>query len=168
MGNIDLEAIKSAIYELYDECLEKTIPFHRKLDLFIVPNLVVEKVLSATGINIENHWVCIDNFGILHTLEQHGSLLSEAKRGQVAIEKEDFIRFLDVFLNPDEIQLVGVTKRTNLPLIQFIKTIENKIFVVKEVRTISSLRKKKVSRVVFHTMYKIKATKKHLDGFENL
>jgi hypothetical protein len=160
MTNIDLDVLREAIFTLFDECLESTAPFHKKLDLFIAPEALVEKILLATGINVENHWVCIDNFGILHTLEQHGSLLSEAKRGQIAVEKEDFIRFLDVFLNPDKIELVGITKRTNLPLIQFVKTIGDKIFVVKEVRTISSLRKKKVSRIVFHTMYKIKATKK--------
>jgi phage-Barnase-EndoU-ColicinE5/D-RelE like nuclease3 len=160
MDYMHIDTLKEIIYTLYDECLESPVPFHRKLDLFIVPETLVEKILLATGINVDGHWVCIDNYGILHTLEQHGSLLSEAKRGQIAVEKEDFIRFLDVFLNPDEIELVGITKRTNLPLIQFKKTIEDKIFVVKEVRTISSLRKKKVSRVVFHTMYKIKATKK--------
>lgn len=159
MDNINLDALKSDIYALYDECLEQTVPFHRKLDLFIVPNALVEKVLTATGINISGHWVCIDNFGIRHALEQHGSPISEAKRGQIALEKEDFVRFLEVFLDPDEISLVGVTKRTNLPLIQFVKTIDNKKFVIKEIRTISSLRKKKVSRVVFHTMYKMKATK---------
>lgn len=92
-----LEQIKSDIYDLYDECLVNLSPFHRKLDLFIVPAYLVEKVLNATGIDIHGHWVCIDNFGILHTLEQ--------------------------------------------------------------LRTVSSTKKKKVSRVVFHTMYKMKATK---------
>jgi hypothetical protein len=159
MNIINLDALKSDIYALYEECLDKTTPFHRKLDLFIVPDAVVEKVLAATDIDISGHWVCIDNFGIRHALEQHGSPISEAKRGQIALEKEDFVRFLEVFLDPDEISLVGVTKRTNLPLIQFVKTIDNKKFVIKEIRTISSLRKKKVSRVVFHTMYKMKATK---------
>jgi hypothetical protein len=159
MEIIDLEALKNDIYALYDECLDKTTPFHRKLDLFIVPNALVEKVLTATGIDISGHWVCIDNFGIRHALEQHGSPITEAKRGQIALEKEDFVRFLEVFLDPDEITSVGVTKRTNLPLIQFVKTIDNKKFVIKEIRTISSLRKMKLSRVVFHTMYKMKATK---------
>jgi phage-Barnase-EndoU-ColicinE5/D-RelE like nuclease3 len=159
MKIIDLEALKSEIYALYDECLDKTVPFHRKLDLFTVPDALVGKVLTATGIDISGHWVSIDNFGIRHALEQHGSPISEAKRGQIALEKEDFVRFLEVFLDPDEITAVGVTRRTNLPLIQFVKTIDNKKFVIKEIRTISSLRKKKVSRVVFHTMYKMKATK---------
>ena len=154
---MNLSQIKTDIYALYDECLENILPFHRKLDLFIVPEYLVERVLNATGIDIRNHWVCIDNFGILHTLEQHGNPLSEARRGQIAVEKEDFVKLLDVFLEPDEIQLSGTTKRTTLPLIQFIKSMGDKKCVIKEIRTITSTRKKKVSRVVFHTMYKMKA-----------
>jgi len=66
---------------------------------------------------------------------------------------------LDVFLEPDEIVLSGVTKRTNLPLLQFIKILEDKKFVLKEVRTITSTKKQKVSRLVLHTMYKTKVSK---------
>ena len=156
---MNIQKIKNDIRVLYDECLENTQPFHRKLDLFLVPEYLANKVLKATGLDIGRHWVCIDNFGILHTLEQHGNPLSEAKRGQIAVEKEDFASFLDVFLDPDEIQLAGITKRTNLPLIQFIKTMGDKKIVVKEVRTIISTKKQKLSRVVFHTMYKIKVSK---------
>ncbi len=159
METPNFEQIEAAISALYDECLATKAPFHRKLDLFIVPESLAIKVQEATGIDINGHWVCIDNFGIIHTLEQHGNPISEARRGQIAVEKEDFERFLDVFLYSDEIQLAGVTRRTNLPLIQFIKKMEHKTFVIKEVRTISSLKKNKVSRLVFHTMYKIKSAK---------
>lgn len=159
ISQMDIEQIKKDIYELYDECLEKDSPFHRKLDLFIVPENVVGKVMAATGIDIRGHWVCIDNYGIAHTLAQHGNPLSEARRGQVAIERDDFVKLLDVFLDPDEIQLAGKTKRTNLPLIQFAKVMEDKKFVIKEIRTVVSTKKQKISRVVFHTMYKIKISK---------
>lgn len=156
---MNIAQIKTDIYALYEECLEITVPFHRKLDLFVVPEGLAQKVLDATGLDVSDHWVCIDNFGIIHTLEQHGNPLSEAKRGQISIEKEDFIRFIEVLLDPDEIMAVGVTKRTNLPLIQFVKVLEDKKFVVKEVRTVTSLKKQKLSRIVFHTMYKTRAAK---------
>lgn len=52
-------------------------------------------IKDATQIDVSNHWVCIDNFGILHTLEEHGNPISEAKRGQIAIEKADFLTMLD-------------------------------------------------------------------------
>jgi hypothetical protein len=112
--------------------------------------------MQTTGIDVSGHWVCIDNFGILHTLEHHGSLLAESKRGQIAVDKTDFITMLDVFLYPDVIKIVGETKKTHRTLIQFIKRINEQIYVVKEIRTITSQKKKKISRLVFHTMYKKK------------
>lgn len=107
--------IKEAIYALFDECLNTHTPFHRKLDIFVIPDALAQRVQEATGIDVFGHLVCIDNFGILHTLEQHGNPLSG-------------------------------------PL-------EDKKFVVKEVRTVVSTKKKKVSRLVLHTMYKIKVSK---------
>jgi hypothetical protein len=156
---MNLAQLKTDIFALYEACLENTTPFHRKLDLFLVPEDLVQKILEATQLDVSGHWVSIDNFGIIHALEQHGNPLFEAKRGQIAIEKEDFARFIEVLLNPDEIMSVGVTKRTNLPLIQFVKILEGKKIVVKEIRTITSLKKQKLSRIVFHTMYKTKAAK---------
>ena len=75
------------------------------------------------------------------------------------MERDDFVRMLEVFLNPDEILSVGKTRHTKMPLLQFIRKIEDKIYVVKEVRTITSSKKNKVSRLVFQTMYKVKADK---------
>lgn len=160
MYELNLERIQQDISDLFDACLDNQTTFHRKLDLFIVPDTLVERIFEATGIDVNGHWVCIDNYGILHTLEHHGSLISEAKRGQIAIEKEDFILYLDVFLNPDVIKSVGLTRRTGLPLIQFEKWIDDKKIVVKEVRTVTSVKKHKISRLVFHTMYKIKKSSK--------
>jgi phage-Barnase-EndoU-ColicinE5/D-RelE like nuclease3 len=157
---INIEQIKADIYALYEECLDATEPFHRKLDLFLVPQTVIQAVLEATGIDLTDHWVCIDNYGIQHTLEHHGNPITEAKRGQIAVEKEDFVRFLDVFLEPDVLKLAGETKRTHLPLLQFEKIIQHRKIVVKEVRTVTSTKKKKVSRIVFHTLYKIKKSDK--------
>lgn len=156
---LSTDQIKDAISNLFDECLIRRTPFHRKLDLFMVPDPLALRILQTTGLNVFNHLVCIDNFGIIHSLEQHGNPLFEARRGQIALEKEDFVSFIDVFLEPDEIQLSGKTKRTNLPLLQFIKTVNDKKIVVKEVRTIVSTKKQKISRLVFHTMYKIKVSK---------
>lgn len=87
------DEIKEAIYGLFDECLNMRTPFHRKIDLFIVSDVLAQRVMEATGLDIFGHWVCIDNFGI------------------------------------------------------------------KEVRTIASTKKQKVSRLVFHTMYKMKVSK---------
>ena len=162
---IEIEnSIKQKIYDLYEQCVSSVEPFHRKLDLFIVPDDLAEKIKQATEIDVSGHWICLDNYGVTHALEHHGNPVSEGKRGQIAVEKEDFITMLEVFLQPDEIQIVGTSRQTRLPMLQFIKKINNKIFVVKEVRTVVSQKKKKVSRLVFHTMYKQKAINQ-LDGF---
>ena len=153
------EEIKQKIYDLYEECLNNLGQFHRKLDLFLIPTELVKKIKQSTNIDVSEHWVCIDNFGILHTLEEHGNPISEAKRGQIAIEKQDFIKMLEVFLCPDEIKMIGESSHTKKPLLQFIKQIDDKIYVVKELRSITSKKKNKLNRLVFHTMYKIKAPK---------
>ena len=153
------EEIKQKIYDLYEEYLNNLGQFHRKLDLFLIPTELVKKIKQSTNIDVSEHWVCIDNFGILHTLEEHGNPISEAKRGQIAIEKQDFIKMLEVFLCPDEIKMIGEASHTKKPLLQFVKQIYDKIYVVKELRSITSKKKNKLNRLVFHTMYKIKAPK---------
>ena len=155
----NLEEIKQQIYALYDECLESLTQFHHKIDLFIIPEHIAKNIKDITGIDVYEHWICIDNYAILHILKHHGNPITEAKRGQIAIEREDFIKMLDVFLEPDEIKNIGVTKRTHTPVLQFIKEIEGRMYVVKEVRTSLSKKKMKKNRLVLHTMYKIKAPK---------
>jgi hypothetical protein len=153
------ESLKNKIYELYDECVSSVEPFHRKLDLFIVPDELAQRILEETDIDVAGHWVCLDNYGMIHALEHHGRPISENKRGQIAVMKEDFVTMLQVFLYPDEIHAAGKTNNSQKPTIQFIRKIEDKIYVVKEVRTITSLKKNKLSRLVFQTMYKVKADK---------
>ena len=153
---MDFEDIKDKINALYDACLESTTHFHVKIDVCMVPEELAIMVMTTTNIDISNHLITIDNYGIIHTLQHHSNPITEAKRGQVAIEREDFIRWLEVVLYPDEVKHLGDTKRTNLPLLQFEKIIENRKIVVKEVRTVQSTKKQKVSRLVFHTMYKFK------------
>jgi phage-Barnase-EndoU-ColicinE5/D-RelE like nuclease3 len=150
--------IKILINDLYDECLNNLEPFHRKVDLFEIPESLVLRMLLETNIDLKGFWICIDNFGIIHTLEKHGNPISEAKRGQVAVEKEDFITLIEVCLNADSIKNIGFSNHSKNPILQFEKKINDRIFVVKEVRLITSLKKKKRNRLVFHTMYKIKAT----------
>lgn len=150
---------KNKIYDLFDNCLVDIGQIHHKLDLFIVPMELAETILLKTNVDVRGYWVSLDNYGILHTLENHGNPISEAKRGQIAVEKEDFIKMLDVFLYPDEIQSANISKHSKKQLLKFIKTLDDKIYVVKEVRAITSTKKNKISRLVLHTMYKTKAIK---------
>jgi hypothetical protein len=153
---MNLEEIRKQISDLYDTCLEKTVQFHVKVDICIVPNDLAKKVFEITSIDISNHWITIDNFGIIHTLQQHSNPITEAKRGQVAIERDDFLKWIEVVLFPDEVKYIGSSKRSEKPILQFEKIIEHKKVVVKEIRTVTSTKKNKISRLVFHTMYKFK------------
>jgi hypothetical protein len=153
---MDFEKIKIEIDALYNACLEKTTPFHIKIDICIVPEYLAKMVFEATEIDVSNHWITIDNYGIVHTLQQHSNPITEAKRGQVAVEKDDFLKWIQVVLHPDEIKHLGDSKRSLKPILQFEKIIEHKKIVVKEVRTVTSTKKNKISRLVFHTMYKFK------------
>ena len=150
------EKLLLEIDQLYDACISNTNPFHLKIDICIAPDYLVKQVFEMTDLDISNHWITIDNFGIIHTIQQHSNPITESKRGQIAIEKNDFFDLIEVVLFPDVIKRIGQTNRTNLPLLQFEKTIQSKKIVVKEIRTVTSLKKKKVSRLVFHTMYKFK------------
>lgn len=153
---MNTEQIRIEIIDLYEMCIEKTTPFHKKIDICIVPEYLAKMVFEATAIDIGNHWISIDNFGIIHTLQQHSNPITEAKRGQIAIEKDDFLNWIDVVLQPDFIKNIGEIKRSLKPILQFEKTIDSKKIVVKEVRTVTSSKKNKVSRLIFHTMYKFK------------
>lgn len=157
---IEINELREKIIELYDECIENSYQFHRKLDLFQVPDSLALIIKQKTTIDIYGYWVCIDNYGIRHTLEHHGNPISEAKRGQLNIVKEDFVTMIDVCLYPDNIKFSDNAKN-NQRYLQFEKEIENKIFIVKEVRTVTSTKKNKINRLMFHTMYKIKATNKN-------
>jgi hypothetical protein len=148
------ENLIQKIYSLYEECLNRTEPFHTKIDICIVPDELAQMVFEATAIDISNHCITIDNYGIMHTIAHHGNLKSEEKRGQLPIDKEDFITMINVVLNPNSVKSIGKTKKTGLTMLQFEKDIETKRIVVKEVRTIQSTKKNKISRLVFHTMYK--------------
>ena len=80
--------IKQKIYDLYDECIESSEPFHRKLDLFVIPDTLAQKIMNETNIDVKGHWICIDNYGITHALEHHGKATSEAKGGKLLLKRQ--------------------------------------------------------------------------------
>ncbi len=157
---MDLEKIKQEIFDLYDICIKKIEPFHIKIDICNIPNYLSDLVFKKTGVNISNHLITIDNYGISHAILKHGNVKTELNRGQIALEKEDFVLFFERIITSDNISFVGKTKKTSLTLLQFEKMLDTKIIIILEVRTIQSKKKNKVNRLVFHTMYKkIKSNK---------
>ncbi len=116
-----IDDLRAEINDLYDECLNNFEPFHRKLDLLEIPESLVTRIFIETNLDLSGFWINIDNFGIMHTLEKHGRPISEAKRGQVAVEKEVFVTMIDVCLNADSIKNIGVSNHSKNPILQFKK-----------------------------------------------
>ena len=104
---MDLEIIKQEILDLFEICIEKTEPFHIKIDICIVPNYLSDLVFEKTGIDISNHLITIDNYGITHAILKHGNIKTELNRGQIDLEKEDFILFFDRIITSDNISFIG-------------------------------------------------------------
>jgi phage-Barnase-EndoU-ColicinE5/D-RelE like nuclease3 len=148
--NIERIEMERKIGDLHDRRLDtETLP-HR-LDLFIVPPQIVKLVFEATGIDLSGYMVRIHKYEIIHALK-HSDPIEEANRGQIAIKREDIIRFLDIIFDPDEIKLSEKnTKHTKKPCIEFAKTIVNKTIVKLEIRTVT--RKGKTNCLAFKTMW---------------
>ena len=59
-GSLIPDEVKIAIAELFEECLSIRTPFHLKIDLFVIPDALAQRVMEATGLDVFGHWVCIE------------------------------------------------------------------------------------------------------------
>ncbi len=145
--------IKSQIEALYDFALDNPQNEYKIIDIFRIEADFALKIQAATGIEVNGFIVSIDNYSIIHTLLRHGNPAKEAKHGQIAITKSDFIRLVDLLNAPDTIRLDiktyknGVVKETLI----FSKEYEHYYVVAKEIRRVS--KKGKTNRLILQTMY---------------
>jgi hypothetical protein len=67
-------------------------------------------IKTATGFDLDGYERIIDNYGIRHTLKQHGSDAIEATRGQIAVTTHDF-GLIDLITSwPDSVAHGGKNK----------------------------------------------------------
>lgn len=93
------------------------------------------RVHAATGLNVTGFTAVLDNYAVRHTLRQHGSTAAEAKRGQLAIELEDFGLVPLVLAEPDDVRADGQTRQGRDVLV-YTKLIGNVgYWVVQELRS---------------------------------
>lgn len=143
----------SQIEALYEFALNNPLNEHRIVDIFQIKSDLSFKIQRETGINIEGFFVSIDNYSITHTLLRYGNPIKEAKHGQIAITKSDFIKLIDILKSPDTIRLDtkiyrnGVLKETLI----FSKEFEHYYVIAKEIRRVSKIGK--ANRLVLQTMY---------------
>jgi hypothetical protein len=60
-----------------------------------------EKLSTISDIALQNYNRMIDNYGIIHALNEHGNGGSEVKRGQLAIDINDFLLVPLIVKSPD-------------------------------------------------------------------
>ena len=94
---------------------------------------------------------------ITHTLKNHGNEAAEAKRGQIAITRDDIASYIDYVENPDK-QILSQTKQGLKALISG-KQKDGYYVVVEEAQT-------KNNRLAFKTMYKVKGDIKESSLFK--
>jgi len=131
---------------------------HLIIDIGIVDHALAGRIKKCTGEDLTGYLITIDNYSIKHTLEKHGNPITEAKRGQLNITKDDFLLLPKLIFEFDKVYIdvkVNKIKHTKRESLIFEKTIDNTYFVVKEIRTV--IKKGKVNRIILQTMYKRKA-----------
>ena len=80
-------------------------------------------ILEKTGLNVTGFTRVLDNYGVRHTLKQHGNSVKEDRRGQIAVTAEDFAKISSITSAPDNIFADGKNK-IGRNVIVFVKLID--------------------------------------------
>ena len=96
------------------------------LEIGIVTTKEAEKIKLLTNLNVNGYKRIIDNYGVLHTLKNHGNVKLEESRGQIAITENDFTKIPSI-VKTDNIIYSGKDRLGNDIILY-----EKKIGVVEE------------------------------------
>ena len=100
-----------------------------------VPEAVLQKVASITGLNVAGYLATFDNSKVGHVIGDHGNAAKEAKRKQLPVTLDDFKYEPLIMTAPDLIEASHKTV-TGLDAVKFSKVIDGNTYVlVKELRT---------------------------------
>lgn len=86
-----------------DSIADKTMD--KKMYFGAIPADLASRIMSDTGVNVENFNLSLGSYEVRKILKDHGNAAKEAARGQRAIVADDFGHITDVVLNPTEITL---------------------------------------------------------------
>jgi len=128
------ESIKYQIGELFDSAVSKASNVLKKIELWRLSDTEAAVIKEKTNLDVSGYAHVIDNYAINHMLKEHGDANEEAKRGQIAITKEDMQMIPEVISSPDIIEPAGKT-RQGLEGIKYGKKVNGFIIYVEEVRT---------------------------------
>ena len=82
-----------------------------------------ELILEKTGMDVAGFTRVLDNYGVRHTIKQHGDQVKESRRGQVAVVLNDFGLIPLITAQPDNVFADGKNK-IGRDVIVFVKVID--------------------------------------------
>jgi hypothetical protein len=80
-------------------------------------------ILEKTGLNVTGFTRVLDNYGVRHTIKQHGNAAKESGRGQIAVTLRDFEKIELITSQPDDIFADGKNK-IGRDVLVFVKVID--------------------------------------------
>ena len=95
----------------------------RRTLLVIGPVENVAQIFAQTGFNLAGFTRVLDNYGVRHTMKQHGDSARELKRGQLAVTLEDFGLIPLITGEPDNVYR-DEKNRIGREVIVFVKVID--------------------------------------------
>ena len=102
------------------------------LEIGIVTTKEAEKIKLLTNLNVNGYKRIIDNYGVLHTLKNHGNVKLEESRGQIAITENDFTKIPSI-VKTDNIIYSGKDRLGN-DIILYEKKIGVVYYYIEEIR----------------------------------
>jgi len=103
----------------------------------VTPELA-QKIITATGLNLDGYIHVLDNYGVRHARKEHSDAGAERRRGQEPVDDATFLLIPLVVLAPDSIEHGGKSS-TGLDVVRFKKQINGVFVVVEEVRASKNL-----------------------------
>ncbi len=78
---------------------------NKKLYIGKVDALTAENIMKATGIDLDGYNLALREAEIRKVFTSHGTVATEAPRGQRPVTKEDFRNIVQIITKPDEVIL---------------------------------------------------------------
>ena len=88
-----------------------------------IPDAVAERIFKETGFDVSGFHFILPSDNIRHIIKNHGDVLMESARGQIAVTPEDIANLPKILSNPDRIYLSTETDRRGRPVIVFEKVL---------------------------------------------
>ena len=125
------KTLKESLLKLVELSKEKVI--ENQSIIFEINENVKVLLESELSKDCSEYRFQIDIYAIKHIFKEHGNVIKEDSRGQIAVQDDDILLLIDVLQEPDLVFNSGNNK-LGKETITFVKMIEDKYVVVQEVR----------------------------------